>query len=154
MPEYGVGSAASEIGVVTEQIAKKPVEDPSSDLGFGRVVSEQRALRLLNRDGSFNVQRRGRGLNAFLAYSNLVSTSWYRFFVFVAAVYLTLNGCFAVFYVACGDAGLVSTIDIGLHSFFSEGVLLQYSYLGDHRIRECRARRTGDQCSCRARVCC
>jgi inward rectifier potassium channel len=118
MPEYGAGSAASEIGVVTEQIAKKPVEDPSSDLGFGRVVSEQRALRLLNRDGSFNVQRRGRGLNAFLAYSNLVSTSWYRFFVFVAAVYLTLNGCFAVFYVACGDAGLVSTIDTGLHSFF------------------------------------
>jgi inward rectifier potassium channel len=118
MPEYGAGSAAPEIGIVTEQIAAKPVEDPSSDLGFGRVVSEQRALRLLNRDGSFNVQRRGRGLHAFLAYSNLVSTTWNRFFLFVAALYLTLNGCFAFFYVACGPGGLVSTIDTGLHSDF------------------------------------
>jgi inward rectifier potassium channel len=103
---------------VTERIAAKAPDDPSSDLGFGRVVSEQRALRLLNRDGSFNVQRRGRGLNAFLAYSNLVSTTWGRFFLFVAAVYLTLNGCFAVFYVACGSGGLVSTLDTGLHSPF------------------------------------
>jgi inward rectifier potassium channel len=116
MPQYGIGSAAPEIGSVTEQTAAKTVEDPSSDLGFGRVVSEQRALRLLNRDGSFNVQRRGRGLNAFLAYSNLVSTTWDRFFLFVAAVYLTLNGCFALFYVACGPGGLVSTIDTGLRS--------------------------------------
>jgi inward rectifier potassium channel len=103
---------------VIGRVGSKPIEDPSSDLGFGRVVSEQRALRLLNRDGSFNVQRRGRGLNAFLAYSNLVSTTWNRFFIFVAAVYLTLNGCFAVFYVACGPGGLVSTIDTGLRSQF------------------------------------
>ncbi len=103
---------------MSERLGVKTVDDPSSDLGFGRVVSEQRALRLLNRDGSFNVQRRGRGLNAFLAYSNLVSTTWSRFFIFVAAVYLTLNGCFAVFYTACGPGGLVSTIDIGLGSQF------------------------------------
>jgi inward rectifier potassium channel len=118
VPEYGARPAAPEIGLVTERIAAKAPDDPSSDLGFGRVVSEQRALRLLNRDGSFNVQRRGRGLNAFLAYSNLVSTTWGRFFLFVAAVYLTLNGCFAVFYVACGSGGLVSTLDTGLHSPF------------------------------------
>jgi inward rectifier potassium channel len=118
MPQYGAGCAAPEIDSVTEQIPAKTVEDPSSDLGFGRVVSEQRALRLLNRDGSFNVQRRGRGLNAFLAYSNLVSTTWNRFFVFVAVVYLTLNGCFAFLYVACGPTGLVSTIDTGLNTLF------------------------------------
>ena len=116
MPEHGFGRAASEIGIVTEQITAKPVEDPSSDLGFGRVVSEQRALRLLNRDGSFNVQRRGRGLLAFLSYSNLVSTSWPRFFLFVAIVYLSLNGCFALFYLACGPHGLFSALDTGLHS--------------------------------------
>src|ERR1700761_2256306 len=107
-----------EVKEIPGKIPVKPPEDPSSDLGFGRVVSEQRALRLLNRDGSFNVQRRGRGLNAFLAYSNLVSTTWNRFFLFVAAVYLTLNGCFAILYVACGETGLVSTIDTGLHSQF------------------------------------
>jgi inward rectifier potassium channel len=116
MPEHGFGRAASEIGIVTEQITSKPAEDPSSDLGFGRVVSEQRALRLLNRDGSFNVQRRGRGLLAFLSYSNLVSTSWPRFFLFVAVVYLSLNGCFALFYLACGPHGLFSALDTGLRS--------------------------------------
>ena len=96
----------------------KAVDDPSSDLGFGRVLSEQRELRLLNRDGSFNVQTRGRGLHAFLAYSNLVSTTWSRFFLFVAALYLTLNGCFAIAYVACGPGGLVNTLDTGIYAPF------------------------------------
>jgi inward rectifier potassium channel len=101
-----------------KEIPRKTLEDPSSDLGFGRVVSEQRQLRLLNRDGSFNVQRRGRGLNAFLAYSNLVSTSWARFFLFVAVVYLTLNGCFALLYDAAGPGGLVNTLDTGINTPF------------------------------------
>jgi inward rectifier potassium channel len=96
----------------------KAAEDPSSDLGFGRVVSEQRQLRLLNRDGSFNVQRRGRGLHAFLAYSNLVSTTWDRFFVFVAVAYLVLNGCFALLYDAVGSDGLVNTINTGINTPF------------------------------------
>src|ERR1700691_842837 len=118
MPEHGFGRAASEIGIVTEPMPAKVVEDPSSDLGFGRVVSEQRQLRLLNRDGSFNVQRRGRGLHAFLAYSNLVSTTWGRFFLFVAISYLALNGFFAVAYVVFGRGGLVNTLDTGIHSPF------------------------------------
>jgi inward rectifier potassium channel len=101
-----------------KEVLTKAAEDPSSDLGFGRVVSEQRQLRLLNRDGSFNVQRRGRGLHAFLAYSNLVSTTWTRFFIFVAVVYLTLNGCFALFYDAVGPDGLVNTLNTGINSPF------------------------------------
>ncbi len=96
----------------------KTAEDPSSDLGFGRVVSQQRELRLLNRNGTFNVQTRGRGLHAFLAYSNLVSTTWSRFFLFVAILYITLNGIFAVAYVACGPGGLVNTLDTGIYSPF------------------------------------
>src|SRR5271168_5364636 len=104
-----------------QEIKEKPAkaaDDPSSDLGFGRVVSQQRALRLLNRDGSFNVQTRGRGLHAFLAYSNLVSTTWNRFFLFVAILYLALNGFFALGYVACGPGGLVNTLDTGIYSPF------------------------------------
>jgi inward rectifier potassium channel len=119
---YDSRSIAPEIGPVTDrelkEITKKLADDPSSDLGFGRVVSEQRQLRLLNRDGSFNVQRRGRGLHAFLAYSNLVTTTWGRFFLFVAAVYLTLNGCFALLYDTAGPNGLVSTINTGIESPF------------------------------------
>jgi inward rectifier potassium channel len=99
------------------QPAKAP-DDPSSDLGFGRVLSSQRELRLINRDGSFNVERRGRGLRSFLAYSNLVSTTWSRFFLFVAVAYLLLNGFFALLYDACGPGGLVSTLNIGISSPF------------------------------------
>ena len=101
-----------------KRVTPKVPDDPNSDLGFGRVVSSQRELRLINRDGSFNVQRRGRGLRSFLAYSNLVSTTWNRFFLFVAVAYLTLNGCFALLYDACGPGGLVSTINIGIYSPF------------------------------------
>jgi inward rectifier potassium channel len=100
-----------------QQPAKAP-DDPSSDLGFGRVLSSQRELRLINRDGSFNVERRGRGLRSFLAYSNLVSTTWSRFFLFVAVAYLALNGFFALLYDACGPGGLVSTLNIGFTSPF------------------------------------
>jgi inward rectifier potassium channel len=122
VPEYVAGPAAPEIVIVTDQelkeIPPKLAEDPSSDLGFGRVVSEQRELRLLNRDGTFNVQKRGRGLRTFLAYSNLVSTTWSRFFLFVAVVYLTLNGCFALFYEACGPGGLVNTLNTEINTPF------------------------------------
>ncbi len=64
------------------------------------------------------MQKRGRGLHAFLAYSNLVSTTWSRFFLFVAIVYLALNGFFALAYVACGAGGLVNTLDTGIYSPF------------------------------------
>jgi inward rectifier potassium channel len=107
-----------ELKEIPVKIPVKAPEDPSSDLGFGRVVSQQRELRLLNRDGSFNVQARGRGLHAFLAYSNLVSTTWGRFFLFVAVVYLLLNGFFALLYVAVGAEGLVNTLDTGLNTPF------------------------------------
>jgi inward rectifier potassium channel len=98
--------------------ATKVPDDPQSDLGFGRVVSQQRELRLLNRNGTFNVQTRGRGLHAFLAYSNLVSTTWSRFFLFVAILYIMLNGIFAVAYVACGPGGLVNTLNTGINAPF------------------------------------
>jgi inward rectifier potassium channel len=101
-----------------KELPPKAADDPSSDLGFGRVISQQRELRLLNRDGSFNVQARGRGLHSFLAYSNLVSTTWARFFLFVAILYLALNDFFAVGYVLCGPGGLVNTIETGIHSPF------------------------------------
>ena len=35
------------------------LEEDLRDLGFGSKVTEQTRLRLLNKDGSFNVERRG-----------------------------------------------------------------------------------------------
>jgi inward rectifier potassium channel len=98
--------------------AQRPREDTSSDLGFGRVLSEQRGLRLLNHDGGFNVQRRGRSLQAALSYSNLVTTTWTRFFLFAAMAYGALNALFAFAFLLCGPDGLAHTLNTGVHSRF------------------------------------
>ena len=37
------------------------------DLGFGSVLAQQSRVRLMNRDGTFNVQRGGKALTALLS---------------------------------------------------------------------------------------
>jgi inward rectifier potassium channel len=77
------------------------------DLGFGTVVSSNRARRLLNRDGSFNVVREGLGMLATLApYHLLLTISWTGFLALVALLYLVLNLVFALLFFACGPDAL------------------------------------------------
>jgi inward rectifier potassium channel len=80
------------------------------DLGFGSVVSRDSRLRLLNRDGSFNVVRSGLSfLDGFAPYHQLLTISWWGFFGLVVASYLVLNFVFALAYLACGSDALVGT---------------------------------------------
>ncbi len=113
--------------------ATKVPDDPQSDLGFGRVVSQQRELAPAQSKWHLQCADEGRGLHAFLAYSNLVSTTWSRFFLFVAILYITLNAIFAVAYVACGPGGLVNTLNTGINAPFLKRSL-QHSHLGDHWV--------------------
>jgi inward rectifier potassium channel len=84
-----------------------PGEDARGDLGFGTRVAQQSARRLLNRDGSFNVVRAGLPFHRSLsAYHALLTTSWPRFFVAVAAGYLVVNLLFAGLYLLCGEGAL------------------------------------------------
>jgi inward rectifier potassium channel len=77
------------------------------DLGFGSVVSNQSQQRLLNRDGSFNVVRRGLGaLDAIAPYQALLTISWLGFLGVVSLLYLLLNFLFAGAYVLCGPDAL------------------------------------------------
>ncbi|MCB1056721.1 MAG: transporter [Acidobacteria bacterium] len=81
-------------------------EEPR-DLGFGSVVASESRLRLVNRDGSFNVQRRGLGLRASLSlYYSLLTLSWPRFLGLLALLYLGANAVFAAAYFLCGPAAL------------------------------------------------
>ncbi len=81
--------------------------DSSQDLGFGRVVSERRNLRLLNRDGTFNVSRsRVPWLRALTSYYGLLTMSWPRFFALLTIGYFALNFLFAAAYLACGNGAL------------------------------------------------
>jgi hypothetical protein len=64
------------------------------DFGLGARVSQQRGLRFLNRDGSFNVKRRHLSFVRSLSlYHWLLTVSWTRFFVAVGTFYLAYNCC-------------------------------------------------------------
>jgi inward rectifier potassium channel len=84
-------------------------EERDRDLGFGSVVSQQRNLRLLNRDGSFNVRRKQSLSDAYASYYSLLIMSWPRFIGLVVGVYVAINGIFGIAYRLCGDGALQTT---------------------------------------------
>jgi inward rectifier potassium channel len=86
-------------------------EQDLRDLGFGAVVSRESRQRLLNRDGSFNVERRGLGVLASLSpYHLLLTMSWSRFLLLGIAGYLVANAVFATLYLACGTNAIINTV--------------------------------------------
>ena len=90
---------------VPEPVA--PAPDANSDLGFGTVVSKRSRRRLLNRDGSFNVRRRGLGVGSSLSpYFSLLTMPWWGFFSVVSLSYLLINLLFAAAYLTCGPGAL------------------------------------------------
>ena len=95
-------------------------EQDLRDLGFGSVVSQESRQRLLNRDGSFNVERRGLPLMQWLSpYHMLLTMSWPRFALLGVAWYVLVNVLFACLYVAVGSDSLASTTaGISQHSFW------------------------------------
>ena len=79
------------------------------DLGFGSVVARESRKRLLNRDGTFNVERRGlRFFQSLSLYHTLLTMSWPRFLLAVSGSYLVINVIFACAYLLCGPGALVS----------------------------------------------
>lgn len=82
--------------------------DDAPDLGFGRVVAQESRVRLLNRDGTFNVVRHGLSFFSSLsAYHWFVTMSWPRFIGLMGAALLAWNTLFAIAYLACGPNALV-----------------------------------------------
>lgn len=86
----------------------QPDPNAARDLGFGVRAAGDSSVRLLNRDGSFNVVRRGtKGGRVFAPYHALLTIGWGRFLALVLLFYLAVNALFALGYVACGHDGLV-----------------------------------------------
>ena len=89
--------------------AQPITEQDLRDLGFGSVVSRESRQRLLNRDGSFNVERRGLGvLASWSPYHVLLTMPWPRFLLLGVVFYIVVNAVFATAYLACGKDALVS----------------------------------------------
>ncbi len=109
--------------------------DPNEDLGFGTRVADATRKRLLNRDGTFNVSRKGLSFFRSLSlYHTLLTMSWSRFFLAITAGYVVVNLFFAVVYVACGEgalSGLAGTTAAGRFAeafFFSVQTLATIGY--------------------------
>jgi inward rectifier potassium channel len=91
------------------------VED-KNDLGFGAVVGADSKQRLLNKDGTFNVRRRGlRWFESHSPYHLALSATWPKFLLGVIAIYTALNVVFASAFWLCGDGALIgeSARDLG-----------------------------------------
>ena len=83
------------------------VEAKDRDLGFGGVLTGEAIERLLNRDGSFNVRREGESIATSLSpYHWLVTMSWPRFLLLIAASLLLTNAIFGAIYLLLGEGAL------------------------------------------------
>jgi inward rectifier potassium channel len=76
---------------------------PDEDLGLGSQVIEENRTRFINKDGSFNVHRKGvmeRG--SFSPYHAVLNASWWRFNLGILGYYLVANIIFSVLYFMSG----------------------------------------------------
>jgi len=101
----------------------KTANEPADDLGLGAKYTAH-GRRGLNKDGSFNVIRKGIPLiNSFETYHRLISMSWTKFNIYVFFIYFLSNLFFAGIYMLIGIDGLNgiignSTLDKFYEAFF------------------------------------
>jgi inward rectifier potassium channel len=76
---------------------KEPPFDPGLTQSYGG-----RLDRIVNKDGSFNVRRRGTRLRDFHVYKFLVGLSWPRFVAVVFGTFVAVSAVFAGLYLAIG----------------------------------------------------
>ena len=72
----------------------------NNDLGFGDKI---RTGRLINRDGTFNVERRGH--LSWTPYQDLVDMSWPRFLILTGLAFIAVNVIFALLFLLVGEPG-------------------------------------------------
>ena len=92
------------------------------DLGFGSVVAGQSGQRLLNQDGTFNVERTGLGrFTSLNLYHTLLAMSWRVFLSLVLLLYFLCNILFGVLYAAIGTDAIVDTSSSPTENIFIRG---------------------------------
>jgi len=102
------------MATLNTKLSPVDVEKQDRDLGFGNVVSQESAQRLLNRDGSFNVRRKGLGFwRSLHAYQLLLTMSSPRFTALMAGAFIFINVLFALGFVALGAEALQGNSNTG-----------------------------------------
>jgi inward rectifier potassium channel len=86
------------------------VREDKNDLGFGSRLSQQENSRMMNRDGTFNVDRDGMSvIKSMSMYHWLITISWTMFLSMMAAFYVVVNFMFAFGYYFAGNNALNGT---------------------------------------------
>lgn len=86
------------------------VKEDSNDLGFGSRLSQQHVNRMMNRDGSFNVDRDGLSVvRSMSLYHWLITISWTKFILLTLVFYMSVNVVFGWAYYAAGPDALNGT---------------------------------------------
>src|SRR5260370_2736472 len=84
------------------------MKQESFDPGLTNTFSGE-LRRTINRDGSFNVHRKGLRWRDVNLYLKLIDTTWPRFLAMVAVAFLAINMLFAYLYLALGIGQLQGT---------------------------------------------
>ena len=96
-------------------------EEQLHDLGFGSKITQQANYRLLNKDGSSNVERKGLPLASALSpYHTLLTMPWWKFHILIVVVFLVLNAVFAILFMLCGASALGTSAAIPASEQFAE----------------------------------
>ncbi len=110
-----------------------PIDSPEEnrDLGFGAVVARESRLRLLNRDGSFNVAREGiNHWSTINLYHALLTISWARFMGLICLGYLAINALFGAAFLLCGPDALRVPPELGIENRFLQAFFFSVHTFG------------------------
>ncbi len=101
-----------------------------SELGLGSKVIQDSHLRILNRDGTFNVSRVGFPfLQSLNLYQALLTTAWWKFIMVFVVSYISVCLLFTLFYVLCGPGAM-----IGVHEETLIGRFIEAFFFSIHTI--------------------
>lgn len=96
--------------------------EPNYDPGTGSNFSHE-TKRIINKDGSFNVQRIGTTFNLNDAYLHFIQMDWPPFLLILFTGFVLMNVLFALLYFILGNGHLgmtdhTSSLDFFLHCFY------------------------------------
>ena len=102
-------------------MSEKKISDP----GLGEVY-EERTQRIINEDGSFNIQRTGIGSHFKHVFQWLINVEWPYFVIIIVTGYIIMNVVFAIIYQFIGIEHISGTDMMHVKSDFLIGLFFSF----------------------------